>query len=170
MFEARTLENIYMARHQNEKALKLVCDPIPEISHHKNLRYALSKQEWQEIRKKTLAAANYCCQVCESPERLECDEEWEYDYETEVQRFKGCRAVCFECHRIKHIGRTTNLVHEGRIKVSELIAHFWFVNGGGPDEFERERDRSYVEYQRRNQVKWRIDLGEYENRNPWSVH
>src|SRR6266508_3967583 len=78
------------------------------------------------------------CEVCggQGPPRhpLECDEEWDYDDTTSVQRLVALRALCPDCHAVKHLGRSFKV---GRGQAA--LTHLSRVNG-----WDQQRVARYV--------------------------
>ncbi len=92
------MQNIYLN-------LKLPIEVVPESSHYKNLRYMLSKKEWETLRKKILTPLNNKCEICgdSSPNRgLDLHEVWFYDRNTSEQKLVKLEGLCIYCHEVKH--------------------------------------------------------------------
>lgn len=85
--------------------LKLPIEIVPESSHNKNLRYILSKKQWEQLRKIVLTPLDNKCEICgfSSPNRgLDLHEVWEYNKQTAEQKLVKLEGLCIYCHEVKH--------------------------------------------------------------------
>ncbi|AKJ73572.1 hypothetical protein SP39_1 [Salmonella phage 39] len=95
---------------------------VPKTAWFTNLRSHLSKSNWDVVRKKCYAKANYKCEICGgkgTKHPVECHEIW--DFGNGKITLKGLIALCPSCHEVKHIGwlvsvqrgNCTEALHEG---------------------------------------------------------
>ncbi len=85
--------------------LKLPIEIVPESSHNKNLRYILSKKQWEQLRKIILTPLDNKCEICgsSSPNRgLDLHEVWDYNIKTAEQKLIRLEGLCIYCHEVKH--------------------------------------------------------------------
>lgn len=143
--------------------LKLKIELVPSTSWYNNLRKCLNRQDWDKIRKKAYANANYKCEICGEKEQLHCHEKWNYDDEKLIQELEGFEAICVNCHMIKHAGFSMH-TEEGRRKFNrdKLIAHFCKVNNCDRDDFMKHENEAFKIWRERTQYQWKVDLGEYK--------
>ena len=87
----------------NENEMKLIIELVPSTSWYDNLRNCVSRQDWDKIRKKAYADADYKCEICGAKTQLHCHEKWNYDGEKSLQKLEGFEAICVNCHMIKHV-------------------------------------------------------------------
>lgn len=144
--------------------LKLTIELVPFSQWHKNLMHKMKRSLWERIRAEVIARQEGRCAVCGALEgsRLQCHEVWEYDEEHLVQRLKGFVGLCAMCHFVKHLGLAGILAREGKLDYEKVVRHFMEVNGCDLETFKQHRDEAFIEWTRRNRLKWQLDLGEYE--------
>lgn len=133
----------------------LLIELVPETAWYKNLRSELTKEEWENVKRKTFMAANYTCEICggKGPNHpVECHEVWKYDIETGVQTLIRTIALCPACHEVKHFGRA-NI--KGRFKVA--MAHLMKVNNWDEDTGNWHFDKCGEEWLQRNEIDWVLD-------------
>lgn len=95
---------------------------VPQTAWGRNLRAVLVKEDWDVVRKAAYQASGYRCRVCggkgeEWP--VEADEGWHYDDALRLQTLKGVIALCPDCHKVRHWGKTLIDGHEAAALVSE---------------------------------------------------
>ncbi len=117
---------------------RLTVDLVPQPLWGKSLANTLPRAEWDRLRRWAYEKADNHCDVCggRGPPRhpLECDEEWDYDDKASVQRLVGLRALCPDCHAVKHLGRSFKV---GRGE--SALAHLSRVN-----RWDQQRVAQYV--------------------------
>src|SRR5258708_809011 len=103
--------------------LRLQIRPIPKPLLGINLRAALGKYRWKQLRQSIIAEHDLCCDTCgkkvESHSDLSAHEEWTYDTSQTpaVARVKDIVLICWHCHACEHFGFTLILEREGQIGV-----------------------------------------------------
>ena len=141
--------------------LKLTIELVPQSSWYSNLRKAVSRQDWDEIRKEAYRACAYRCGICGADGRLECHERWAYDDENHVQRLLGFVALCALCHHVKHIGLAHILAQQGQLDYEQVVAHFMRVNGCDRETFDAHEAHAFEVWAERSQHPWTVELGAY---------
>lgn len=128
---------------------------VPQTAWGKNLRALLEAGQWDIVRRRAYAEAGNRCRVCgaRGPKwPVEADEAWEYDDATQTQILKGVIALCPDCHKIRHWGKT-------------------MVNGGEPAAFDRLMkinrwsravaetaiEAAFEQWERRSKHEWTMD-------------
>jgi hypothetical protein len=142
------------------KDYKLKFELVPDSCWYSNLRSLLPAGGWDIIRKKAYARAGGKCMICGAPcTRLEAHEQWEYDEVNCVQKLHDVIAVCSQCHKVIHIGRTT--MTGGERQAEE---HFMKVNGCTYAEYRAELGKANADHIRRNKVaEWQLDLSKLKD-------
>lgn len=69
---------------------------------YRNLRSAAPQETWDRIRRSTYQEYGYRCGMCGTEGRLNCQEIWEHDDETQVQKIWGLITLCDWYHEAKH--------------------------------------------------------------------
>lgn len=116
----------------------------------------MPKEDWDTLRRRVYARANYKCEVCggKGPTHpVECHEVWEYDEKNKVQKLIGLIALCPDCHSVKHWG-----LAQMRGKEQECAAHLMKVNGWDADTAKAHVIEAFNTWLRRNKIKkWKLD-------------
>lgn len=136
--------------------MKLTAELIPSSTWGINLRSALSRAEWDKVRRRCYQEANYVCEVCGGVGKrhpVECHEVWHFDDKTLRQTLLGVVALCTNCHVVKHIGRAFS-VGQGDKAVKWLA----YVNGISMKEAYDYVEEVYAEWTSRNRFKWTVDM------------
>lgn len=141
-------------RHSNPR---LSIELVPSSSWGDNLRKICSRVQWDKIRKESYKRANYQCQVCGAPGRLECHEVWDYDDENKVQTLREMVALCSACHEVKHIGFASV---RGRLRPA--LAHLAKVNCWLPPVASRYVNDQFDTWRERSRHEWTLDLSALE--------
>ena len=84
---------------------QLFIDLIPRCCWFSSIRAALVKSDWDRVRHFVYQRAANKCECCNSTEKLEAHERWEYDQEQQTQKLKRIIALCQKCHLATHFGR-----------------------------------------------------------------
>ncbi len=134
---------------------KLNFELVPDGCWYSNLRTILSKKEWAFIRKDAIDRTSGSCAICGVKHvRLEAHERWEYDEKNHIQILRDVIAVCPDCHRVIHIGRTQLFGDEQRAE-----KHFMKVNNCSYSDYRKALGIANEEHQRRNKIsEWKLDL------------
>lgn len=135
---------------------KLTVELVPSTAWGENLRSILTKEMWDELRKKAYKKAKYRCEICggKGPKwPVECHEIWHYDDASHVQTLKGLISLCPDCHSVKHLG----FAHlQGRGDHSR--AHLAKVNGWSQSEASQYISGVFSQWEERSKSTWELDL------------
>ena len=135
---------------------RLSIELVPSTSWFDNVRSAVSKSEWDLIRKQVYKEANNICQICGDvghKHPVECHEIWEYDDQNYIQKLSGMIALCPKCHMVKHIGLASI---KGNLDVA--IAHLKKVNKISKKEAEQYIAKCFDLWSKRSLHSWSVDL------------
>ena len=141
--------------------MRLEIELIPRHSWYKSLRNAVSKEEWDALRKQVYKNADYTCEICGASERLYCHEVWMFDSCSNRQRLNGFKALCEHCHYVKHLGLVNVKILSGELPaefMEILINHFCKVNNCDIGSFEKHRDEVSKIWLERSNMHWAIDF------------
>ncbi len=144
--------------------LKLTIELIPQTSWYYNLRNAVSKEEWDRIRKECYRKAGHRCEICRRGGTLNCHEIWEFDRQRNIQKLKGFISLCDLCHNIKHMGFVNVQISKGiwhESFLDTLAEHFAQVNNVPRKEFEKCLLEAFALWNERSKIKWKVDFGIY---------
>lgn len=138
---------------------QLSIELVPRPLWGENLRKFFSKSDWDTIRTYIYMLSNNRCRCCGVRSfRLHCHEVWEYDDEKHVQKFMGCRALCEDCHNIKHIGYAGIRADKGELDYNALITHYCRVNECDDTTFYLHRGSAMALWSRRSShTDWTLD-------------
>jgi len=136
--------------------MRLTVELVPQTSWGTNVRSMVDKSSWDRIRRKCYKAADYSCEICGGvgPRHpVECHEIWHYNDDTNVQTLTGFVALCPNCHRVKHLGRTfaVGLGH-GALK------HLSHVNEMTMNESADYVDNVFEQWKQRSILPWTVDI------------
>jgi hypothetical protein len=137
---------------------------IPAGAEGRSLR-TFFPTRWREIRNEVLRVSGGVCECCQRQCDLQVHEVWQFDYRASVQRLLSCLAVCDDCHRCIHWGRTLIKAAEEGISVDRLAQHFVWVNKCTFTEMYDEYERARMEYRLASNVDWRLDLSNFTQGN-----
>lgn len=143
--------------------LRLTIELVPKTSWCDNMRKAVSKADWDRIRKEVYARYNHECGICHSQGQLNCHEIWQYDDEQRIQTLVGFIALCNWCHHVKHIGYASILAKQGKLDYERVVQHFVEVNDCSRVDFLSHKFEAFELWRKRSRHKWKIDLGKYKN-------
>ena len=141
--------------------LKLRIDMIPTTSWGISLRNSIPRSQWDKLRKEVHQKNNLKCEICGSPEKLNCHEHWEYDDETNTQRLTSLGTVCNMCHHVAHIGRSKQLAAQGHLDIQAVVNHFLAINSCDLKAFRRHEKEALELWAIRSDTQWKVDFGEY---------
>ncbi len=136
--------------------LILTIDLIPKTSFFNNVRSALSKNEWDKIRKQVYEKAYYVCEICGDvgPQHpVEAHEVWEFNDKTSTQKLVRMIALCPNCHLVKHMGFA--IIND---KQDVAFKHFSKVNKLKKDDAQQEIDKAFEVWDKRSKKNWKLDL------------
>lgn len=136
--------------------LKLTIELIPKTSWFSNVRSAVSKAEWDKIRKQVYEKAYYVCEICGDigPHHpVEAHEIWEFNDKKLTQTLIGMIALCPNCHLVKHMG-FANISGKRNIATN----HFIKVNNLKKDEAQILINDAFVLWKKRSQFIYKLDI------------
>lgn len=132
----------------------IVVELVPKTSFYNNVRSAVSKEDWDILRKQAYKIAGHCCSVCKKKARLEAHEIWHYDDKKNIQRLAEIKALCHDCHMVYHLGfASVNGEYDKTFK------HLQKLNGWSKEETTMYVDAVFEVWFWRSKKKWDIDLG-----------
>lgn len=137
---------------------KLKIELVPDGCWHTNLRYVLTKKQWEYISKTVRNNAKGKCSICgKNTTMLDAHEVWEYNTEKGVQKLKDVIPVCKACHSVIHIDYTAL---KGNIEKAEK--HYMQVNGCSYVEYKEDLRKAHELHSALNRVSdWKLDIYEY---------
>ncbi|MCF7905960.1 HNH endonuclease [Candidatus Gracilibacteria bacterium] len=143
--------------------LKLAIELIPATCWYKNIRKLADKERWDIIRNLCYGKAHHRCAICGFQEKgkMHCHEIWEYDDVRKIQKLKGFKCLCEDCHMIKHIGLANIKSSQGELDMKKLISHFLKVNQVDKSVFEKHYDECAKQWKQRSKYYWKMDLGQW---------
>ena len=148
--------------NENNRKLKLTIELVPETSWYNNMRKAMSKSNWDKLRKEIYKKYNNVCGICHASGRMSCHEIWKYDDEKHIQKLEGFISLCDSCHFVKHFGLAGILSMQGKLDLNKIIEHFMKVNGCDEEAFLKHKKESNKIWKERSKHNWEVDFGEYK--------
>jgi hypothetical protein len=152
----------YLPFIAREIIVPMLGDLIPVTSFGSNLANLLTRSCWNELRQKTFQMTGFRCEICGTPQSLECHELWDY-YEPlpeylerkacGVQRLVKLLALCTECHETHHLG-LANMRDRSEIVEERLRLY----NRWSQDELEDYCQFLNKRSERRSQCNWVLDV------------
>lgn len=140
--------------------IKLEVEMIPSTNFYNNVRSAVSKTQWDILRKDCYEKANNKCEICGSSgleqgyrHSTEAHEVWNFDFLTNTQHLVRLIALCPRCHFAKHIGRTFAIG-----KQDEVFKHMEYVNNWTHKDVVNYLAQVFIEHRVRSQQIWKLDL------------
>lgn len=138
------------------KKMLLILELVPSTSFFNNVRSAVSRAQWDTIRKRVYSAAYDTCEICGEigPRHpVECHEIWNYDDKRKIQKLTGMIALCPACHTVKHFG-----LAQVQNKEKQAIKHFMKVNKLTRTQTDAYLKRAFTIWAERSQYQWTIDI------------
>lgn len=135
---------------------KLTIELVPKTSWFDNVRSAVTKSQWDDVRKQVYQQASHKCEICGdvgAKHPVECHEIWNYDDIKLIQKLDGMIALCPNCHMVKHIG-----LAEIQGKLNKAILHLKKVNKISKREAEEYVTASFALWAKRSCHQWKVDL------------
>lgn len=135
---------------------KLSIELVPQTSWFDNVRAKVPRKEWDFLRKRTYAAANNRCEICNGvgpSHPVECHEKWHYDDKKKIQKLEGLIALCPACHKVKHIG-----LSEARGEYEEALAQLCKVNKWDSIEATEYVQAVFDLWHLRSRHQWKVDI------------
>lgn len=141
---------------------KLEMEMVPRTTWYKNLRYYLSQEEWDGIRRKTYRIYKGRCGICGVSAKMNCHEIWEFDDRKHIQKLKGFIALCKNCHLLKHLAFTEMACTKE--EENELMQHFMKVNNCTEKDYKKHEKAVWKKFFKRSEFEWTVDFGIYQKR------
>lgn len=141
--------------------MTLTIELVPSTCFYTNVRSEVSKDEWDVLRRKCYADADYKCEICGGvgPKHpVEAHEVWEYDDKNKVQKLLRLIALCPKCHMCKHWG-----LSQIRNKEGICIKHMMQVNGWSKEDVKLYVEASFEKWMQRSQHDWELDISWLDN-------
>eukprot|EP00241_Pyramimonas_parkeae_P019554 CAMPEP_0114281954 /NCGR_PEP_ID=MMETSP0059-20121206/3292_1 /TAXON_ID=36894 /ORGANISM="Pyramimonas parkeae, Strain CCMP726" /LENGTH=304 /DNA_ID=CAMNT_0001402547 /DNA_START=45 /DNA_END=959 /DNA_ORIENTATION=- len=104
----------------------LYADVFPQQLINMNVSQLVPPHQWNQLRRRQYAFANFRCQICDQvgPKwPVECTERWAFNCRTSTVRLEGLLALCPSCHEVKHLQRLSLMDKDER-----ALQHLRFVN------------------------------------------
>ncbi len=136
--------------------MKLEIELVPETCWFSNVRSAVSKKEWDLIKKRVSDKAYAVCEICggTGPKHpVECHEIWSYDDKKLIQKLEGMIALCPNCHGVKHYGYS-----QMRGKGEQMFLHFMKINELTSEQAAKEIKKAFVTWGERSKKEWVLDI------------
>ena len=92
---------------------------------------------------------------------LHCDEVWRYDDEAHVATLVELRAVCPDCHAVKHMGRTGLVLGKDEARAL-VMARLIAVNGWDEATAAAHVTAAWAAWRERCLHDWTLDMGAWE--------
>lgn len=134
---------------------RLTVELNPKTCWYENVKSHVSGEEWDIIRKKAYAEANYRCEICNGVGMrwpVECHEHWHYDDICRIKTLIKMMALCPKCHKVKHITRQFTF---GQFS---LISHMENVNKWTKGEAEFYLKEAFETWKKRSKHKWKLNI------------
>jgi len=132
--------------------LRLSIELIPGTTAGLNLRSQLTPKQWDILRHRVYARANYHCEACgEGDIEIHCHEVWDFDDYKHMQKLIGLRSLCWKCHEVTH------LTQSGFTSQLEVLSHLARVNNITIFKANKILLKAYAQWSERNRHEWIID-------------
>lgn len=136
--------------------MKLEVELVPKTAWYSNVRSKVDRNTWDQIRRKCYRKANFICEICGGKGDqwpVECHERWHYDDENKKQTLEGLIALCPNCHKTKHAGRSIAL-GDREVVLEQLMK----VNDMTKSEAIEYIDEVFTVWRERSQHQWELDI------------
>ncbi len=148
----------FIGEDRNYGGSELFIDLIPKSCWFTNVRYCVSKEDWNKIRKIIYKRTGYICECCKidcikSNNSIEAHERWHYDYENKIQKLVRLVALCKKCHQSTHYGFA-----KINGKEKEAIEHLQMVRNFNLSELNEHVNMAYSSWFEKNQYSWNLNL------------
>lgn len=140
---------------------KLTIELVPSTCWFSNVRSAVSKKQWNNIKKIVTSQAWDVCEICGGvgPKHpVECHEIWDYDDVTHIQKLIGMIALCPDCHMVKHFG-----LAQIQGKEKQALNHLMKVNSLSKKEAQTYINKAFATWQLRSSHDWTLDISFLKN-------
>lgn len=129
---------------------------VPSSSWFNNVRSALTKKQWDNLKSQVASKAWNVCEICGGvgPKHpVECHEIWDYDERNLIQKLVGMIALCPACHMVKHIG-LAKLQGKGELAIKHLMK----VNKMNKEDVEKYVTEAFQTWAERSKKQWKLDI------------
>lgn len=136
--------------------MKLECELVPATCWFSNVRSAVSRAQWDKIRKQVYAQAWDVCQICGGvgPKHpVEAHEIWSYDDHNQIQKLVGMIALCPDCHQVKHFGFAQS---QGKGELA--MQHLMKVNKLTKKQAIKYLNGVMEQWVERSKKNWKLDI------------
>jgi hypothetical protein len=124
---------------------------IPQTMFGINLRSELSREFWNKLRRMSYKNSQYKCSICgKRPKKLECHEEWKFDDVEHIQELDKLMALCFRCHKAKHIAGCPKKYYE------VVYRHMMKVNGWSAKHLQEYLELNIKLWDLRSNYYWKL--------------
>jgi hypothetical protein len=141
--------------------LILEIELVPAYSWFNNVRSAVSRPQWDVIRKQVYSQAYDKCQICGGVGKrhpVECHEIWSYDSLKKLQKLEGMIALCPDCHTVKHMG-----LAEVQGRGEKALQHFMKVNKLTRKQALTEVEKAFMLWSVMSASEWKVDISHLKN-------
>jgi len=139
----------------------LFVDYIPKTCWFTNVRYCVTNDDWDLLRKHVYRRTKFHCETCGiHTKKLEAHERWSYHIsyqqlseQCNVQKLERLVALCRPCHLSTHYGFAS---HTGEQKLA--YDNILTVNNWTAEQFDEHLKIAQQLYIQRSDVNWELDL------------
>ncbi|QWF80078.1 DUF5710 domain-containing protein [Amycolatopsis sp. CA-230715] len=137
----------------------LFVDLVPSSCWFTNVRYCVSVQDWERLRRMLVARARQRCEICgrgedrDTQRWLEAHERWSYDRPTRTQTLRRLILLCGDCHRTTHYG-----LAQVRGQEAAAFDHLRAVTGLNAAAAHEHVREAFAVWRRRSRLSWSLDL------------
>lgn len=140
--------------------MRLRIELVPSTAWWSNVRSQVTRSQWQKCKKFVGERSGYKCEICGGKGRkhpIECHELWQYDDENQIQTLVGLIALCPDCHRCIHMGRTMSV--SSQLEIYRLKLHMMTVNGWPVSrQVDEAYDNALAIWSIRSSWQWGLDV------------
>ena len=140
----------------------LYVDLVPQTCWFSNIRSALSKNDWDLIRKKIYVNSNYRCDICHGygcQHPVEAHERWNFDWDTTTQKLTKIESLCPDCHQATHFGFAIVSGHE-----KSAFNRLKYVNDWSDLQTNSHIEEAFKIWDKRNLISnWKLDISWLNN-------
>ena len=134
--------------------LVLKTELVPKTAWYSNLRSILTPTNWKKLSKAVRERSQGSCPICglETPiDKLDAHETWAYNDFTHEQLLDKVEGICWDCHRVKHIGKASV---DGRFE--EALEWHSIVNDISIEESDEIITQDFDVWKERSQHNWKL--------------
>ena len=142
---------------------RLTIELVPSTAWWSNVRSNVSRKDWEKCKEYVRTRSGGKCEICGgvgTKHPIECHEVWLYEYD--LLDFRGYQtlvdliALCPDCHRVKHIGRTSEV--GGVHALDRAIRHLCAVNQWTPEEAEAYIKEAFERWRENSREMWVLNV------------